>query len=57
MKCQRCSSDKVLKIVAKCSDLFSMWYKNKDYDGYIPECFFDAFDDTGNEDWPDNDWR
>lgn len=57
MKCQRCSSDKVLKIVAKCSDLFSMWYKNKDYDGYIPECFFDAFDDTGNEDWSDNDWR
>jgi hypothetical protein len=37
MKCQRCSAESVLKVSAKCSDLFWMcWPKGKEQNGYVP---------------------
>jgi hypothetical protein len=35
MSC-KCGSDRLLRISAKCSDLFGMSYKGKEYDGYVP---------------------
>lgn len=36
MSCQRCGSDRVAEIGAKCSDCCGMNYKNYNHDGYVP---------------------
>ena len=36
MACQRCQSDRVLDVSAKCSDLFSASTPSSEYDGYVP---------------------
>ncbi len=36
MKCKKCKSEKILGISAHCSDSFSMQYKGKDYQSYVP---------------------
>ncbi len=37
MACQRCKSEKILKIVAKCSDMFNAIHSDgREYEGYIP---------------------
>ena len=32
----KCGSDRIVHINAKCADLFSMSYKDKSMDGYVP---------------------
>ncbi len=35
--CQRCAAERVIKVSAKCSDLFWMkWSGGKEQDGYVP---------------------
>jgi hypothetical protein len=36
MECQRCESDRILSLCAKCSDLCSSCYKDREHDGYAP---------------------
>jgi len=36
MKCQKCSSERVLGAGAKCSDMFYCSIGDIEYDGYIP---------------------
>jgi len=36
MKCQRCGSDRILDISAKCSDLCFSKFKDIEKDGYVP---------------------
>lgn len=36
MRCQRCESDRILEILSKSSDLNAIYYKNKEYSGYVP---------------------
>lgn len=35
-ECIKCKSVRLVDVSAKCSDLFSMTYLGKDYDGYVP---------------------
>jgi len=37
MKCQKCNSERIMSINAKCSDLFDAGYQGKYYDGYVIE--------------------
>jgi hypothetical protein len=38
MKCQRCKSERVLSLSAKCSDLCVVtWPDGREEDGYVPE--------------------
>lgn len=37
MNCQRCKSDRVISLSAKCSDLCITSYKDHEKDGYIPD--------------------
>jgi hypothetical protein len=39
MDCQKCKSDRVATINAKCSDCCSVQYKDYDSDGYVPSEF------------------
>jgi hypothetical protein len=35
--CQKCGSPSVIRVSAKCSDMFSMrWPKGKEQNGYVP---------------------
>jgi hypothetical protein len=36
MNCQKCMSDRIIDIGAKCSDLFSASHQQKHYTGYVP---------------------
>ena len=36
MTCQRCKSERVAHVSAKCSDLFNMDIGEKEYEGYVP---------------------
>ena len=36
--CKRCKSRRLARIVAKCSDMFSMGYMGKSYHGDVPSC-------------------
>lgn len=36
MNCQRCGSDRILDISAKCSDLCFSKFKGTEKDGYVP---------------------
>lgn len=36
--CMRCNSKRLARIVAKCSDMFSMGYMGKSYSGEVPSC-------------------
>jgi len=36
MDCQRCGSDRIIEISAKCSDLCCAAFKGKETDGYAP---------------------
>jgi hypothetical protein len=36
MSCQRCKSDRILKVSAKCSDGFMSTFDGRDYEGYVP---------------------
>jgi len=36
MACQRCGSDRVLDVNAKCSDLFDATSHNSEFSGYVP---------------------
>jgi hypothetical protein len=37
MKCKSCSSEAVISITAKCSDLFSVTFYGINIEGYVPE--------------------
>jgi len=37
MICQNCKSDKIISIIGKCSDRFHANYKDKEYEGYVPD--------------------
>ena len=39
MSCQRCSSERVVSINAKCSDLCFTRYQGMESDGYVPNEF------------------
>jgi hypothetical protein len=45
VNCQRCSSDRILHISAKCSDLCSASYKELEKDGYTPDLPFTEYGD------------
>lgn len=51
MKCQRCGSDRIAGVSAKCSDCCSINYKNFVSDGYVPEGF-----GVGGGDYVEFDW-
>jgi hypothetical protein len=36
MKCQRCNSERVAQISAKCDDMFYQTIKGKEMNGYVP---------------------
>jgi len=36
MNCQKCNSERIADVGAKCSDLFNATFQTKDYDGYVP---------------------
>jgi hypothetical protein len=37
MSCQRCQSDRLVRVSAKTSDQFYAETQNKEYDGYVPK--------------------
>ncbi len=37
MKCDKCGSDRILKVCGKTSDMFNCHYKNIEHDGYVPD--------------------
>lgn len=39
MACQKCSSDRVISVQAKCSDCCWVHYKDMESDGYVPHEF------------------
>ena len=45
MTCQRCNSDRILRISAKCSDLCFSKYKELEKDGYTPDLPFTEYGD------------
>jgi hypothetical protein len=45
--CQKCTSDRILEINGKTSDLCFARFKGKEYDGYVP-CGFGVDDGTGD---------
>lgn len=36
-QCIKCKSDRIVSISGKCSDCFTLFYKDKEYDGYVVE--------------------
>lgn len=36
MACQRCSSERIMSISGKCSDMCSVQINDKEHDGYVP---------------------
>lgn len=40
MSCQRCKSERIVQINAKCSDLFDMSYGDNSGYGYVPKNLF-----------------
>jgi len=47
-KCNSCKSERILLTSAKCSDLFSMSYKHKGGNGYVPTNLFFGKDGYGD---------
>lgn len=39
MKCDKCESDRIAQVGAKCSDRFDLSIKKANYDGYVPGGF------------------
>ena len=36
MNCQKCLSDRVIKVMGHCSDMCVIKYKGKEFNGYVP---------------------
>jgi len=37
MGCQNCGKDRIVSVVAKCSDLCHAQFKNTEHEGYVPQ--------------------
>ena len=48
MKCDKCGSERLLDINAKCSDLFSMRDQTKGGNGYVPTNLFFGAEGSGD---------
>ena len=49
--CQHCKGSRILRIGAKCSDLFNMSFNGKEYNGYVPQGVHVANDGDYDEDY------